>query len=61
MNGLSLILYYNWLFPPISDYDECSDGSHSCPPDGAVCVNTPGSYLCLACPFGVDKDGNCTS
>ncbi len=39
-----------------SDEDECALGSHSCPSGTSVCNNQPGSYVCLACPFGANND-----
>ena len=37
---------------PLSDVDECSDGTHNC---SHHCTNTEGSYLCT-CPSGYSLD-----
>ena len=42
------------------DADECTDGTHNCDVNGAVCNNTPGSYNC-SCKDGFVGNGiNCT-
>ena len=44
-----------------ADVDECYAGAHSCDEDGALCVNTGGSYTCSCAPGfagdGIDCDG----
>ncbi|KAL0167414.1 hypothetical protein M9458_035636, partial [Cirrhinus mrigala] len=40
---------------PVSDLDECSNGTHLCSPS-ADCMNTMGSYRCL-CKEGFSGDG----
>ncbi|XP_078678345.1 uncharacterized protein LOC144914402, partial [Branchiostoma floridae x Branchiostoma belcheri] len=45
---------------PVTDSDECADGTHNCSPD-ATCTNTPGSFTC-ACNSGYSGDGfTCTA
>ena len=42
------------------DIDECTDGTHKSDVNGAVCIDTPGSYNCT-CENGFVGDGrNCT-
>ena len=46
----------------ISDDDECSLGTHTCPAEHSVCVNMPGTFTCLSCPFGVaNNSASCLS
>ena len=52
------IFHRNIFF--VLDADECTDGTHNCDVNGAVCSNTPGSYNC-SCKDGFVGDGiNCT-
>ena len=42
------------------EIDECTEGTHKCDVNGAVCINTPGSYNCT-CKNGFVGDGRtCT-
>jgi len=44
----------------VLDIDECTDGTHKCDINGAVCINTLGSHNCT-CKNGFVGDGrNCT-
>ncbi|KAM7508429.1 hypothetical protein LguiA_018882 [Lonicera macranthoides] len=45
-----------YLHSGCQDINECVDWNNTCQ-DGAVCINTPGNYLCT-CPPGHSRDGN---
>eukprot|EP01052_Picozoa_sp_SAG31_P007207 SAG31_NODE_340_length_17466_cov_5.689987_13_plen_968_part_00 len=45
----------------VSDIDECADGSHSCAPEGSVCTNLQGSFLCECMgPVWIGDGYNCS-
>ena len=57
---VTIQIFHLNIFLCVLDADECTDGTHNCDVDGAVCNNTPGSYSCR-CKDGFVGDGiNCT-
>ena len=54
------IFHLNTIFLYVLDADECTEGTHNCDANGAVCNNTPGSYNCR-CKDGFVGNGiTCT-
>ena len=51
---LEIIKYLLYIFPTLSDIDECQEQSPC--GENAVCTNTPGSFTC-ACSEGYSGDG----